>query len=955
MTIDTPAATSFLAPTAETLIELVAIALESQRGGGQGFVITQSGELAFRSEGKELLIARSEELLEAANVPHEHVAQLLNADPALLLTLADAAEIVSFAELGVEFQAGFIAAHGQPVGQYEGLAGLSDETLRDGLFSNQLNNDGTLIEALGGVNGASIYFSVSLELKTFANLFGRVNAGVGVDLYHLPPLPDEDYIRGMDPTIFPVIEEGGGISAEEPTTVPDVFTVSEDTPLAGDLAANDSVPNPGAIFALSGPPPANGTFVLNPNGTFTFDPDPDFSGEVTFTYTLTDPASGTVRTSVVVIDVIAVADAPIVTAANTVTDEDIPVPLAGLTVALDDTDGSETIAVTISGVPTGATLSVGTEIAPGVWSISPADLATVELTPPADFHGVIDLVIEATATEGSNGNTSTTSVPFTVTVEAEADLPNLTPGTSATSEDQPAPVGQSIAVGVTDTDGSEAITDVSVTNAPAGAVVDWTVTGAAVVTAVPGGFSITGPESDIIATLATLTVLPPQNSDDDFILDIATTATDADGSTSTNTGQHPVTVEAVADVPSAIVAPATGNEDMPIPLVGLGGTLADTDGSEVQTFSISNIPAGATLSAGTVQPDGSVLLTSAELAGLTITPPLHFSGTFPLTLTSIATETSNGSSEQISDTFNVTVTAVADAPVVTGGSSSVDEDVTTVFGADISYALVDMDGSEVVSQVAVTGITAGADITFTAAGGATVTAVAGGYTITGPEADIRATLDTFAYDPADDDDTNVQLTVEVTTTDDGGSTASATDTHDLIVAAVADAPSGSGVGAGNEDTAIAVPVTTQLNDTDGSETITQAVVTAPTGVVLGGFGPSGATVVQAGQDWTITGTPAQIDAALAAMTATPPNNSDADFNLLVTLTATETSPVGGEVTTATADTTFAVPVTVTAVADAPNVVVPVAPIPTEEDTAVAVGAALGGSLNDTDGSETISY
>ncbi|EFL89250.1 hypothetical protein, partial [Ahrensia sp. R2A130] len=776
-----------------------------------------------------------------------------------------------------------------------------------------------------------------------------------------------------------------------------------------------------------------------------------------------------------------VADTPILTGGTINGDEDTPVPLTVLAGTTPDMDGSETIAFQISGVPAGTSLSVGTDLGGGVWALTPAELDIVAFNPATNFSGTVPLVLSATTTD-SNGDTATANTPFDVVIEAQADAPTVVPGSSTINEDTPGLIGDVMTYGLVDTDGSEVISGVVVDGAPAGTVFGFTASGAVVVTLVAGGVSISGTEAEIRATLDTLTLQAPDDTGDDIALNVAVTTTDDDGSTATTNATHNVDVVPVVDTPDVTGGAFTTDEDTTVLLTGVAALLTDTDGSESIVHTISGVPTGASFTTGTDLGGGNWSFTPAELAaGITFTPPVDEAAvTYNLTISATSTEAEGGSatasapititidpvadpatlntgtttatedngviafgaditvagndtdnSESMSlelsglpptgtvswntglpgtvtlgapgtytiagtpqevaailatfgvepathDAFDfnvgiavtttdgtdtttvngthaVTITAVADAPVVTGGSSSVDEDVTTVFGADISYALVDTDGSEVVSQVAVTGIPAGADITFTPAGGATVTAVAGGYTITGPEADIRATLDTFAYDPADDDDTNVQLTVEVTTTDDGGSTASTTDTHDLIVAAVADAPSGSGSGTGNEDTAIAVPVTTQLNDTDGSETITQAVVTAPTGVVLGGFGPSGATVVQAGQDWTITGTPAQIDAALAAMTATPPNNSDADFNLSVTLTATETSPVGGEITTATADTTFTVPVTVTAVADAPNVVVPGAPIPTEEDTAVAVGAALGGSLNDTDGSETISY
>ena len=554
---------------------------------------------------------------------------------------------------------------------------------------------------------------------------------------------------------------------------------------------------------------------------------------MTLTSSETSPVGGEVdtltadTTFTVPVTVNAVADTPSVTvgAGSFATEEDTAVSLSGLGGTLADTDGSETLTYRIEGLPAGAVLSAGTVQPDGSVLLTPAELATLTFTPPTNFHGTIPLTLVSIATEGANADTAENSAPFSIVVDAQADTPSVVGGSSATDEDTAVTFGPQINYAPTDTDGSEAVSEVAITGVPTGANVTYTATGGAIITVIATGFAITGSEAAIRDTLNTFAITPPDDSGDDFDLTVAVTVTDADGSMATQTATHPVDVTPIADAPVPIVANAAGDEDTPIPLNGLGGTLADTDGSETLTYRIEGLPAGAALSAGTVQPDGSVLLTPAELAGLTITPPLHFHGTIPLTLVVISTETSNGDAAETSAPFDVDVTPIADAPTLSSASSSVNEDVPGVFGTDIVYGLVDTDGSEVVSQVDVTGVSAGAAITYTTSGTAVVTAIAGGFSITGPEADIRATLDSFAYTSAPDDDSNVTLSVAVTVSDDGVDTATTTGTHELLVAAVADAPSGSGAGSGNEDTAIAVPVTTALSDTDGSETITQAVVT----------------------------------------------------------------------------------------------------------------------------------
>ncbi|WP_289078436.1 hypothetical protein, partial [uncultured Thalassospira sp.] len=83
------------------------------------------------------------------------------------------------------------------------------------------------------------------------------------------------------------------------------------------------------------------------------------------------------------------------------------------------------------------------------------------------------------------------------------------------------------------------------------------------------------------------------------------------------------------------------------------------------SVTISDIPAGSTLSAGTVNPDGTVTLTAAELAGLTITPPADYYGSFDLTVT--ATSVDGSDSASVSETLTVQVENVADGPELTLG------------------------------------------------------------------------------------------------------------------------------------------------------------------------------------------------------------------------------------------------------------------------------------------------
>ena len=83
---------------------------------------------------------------------------------------------------------------------------------------------------------------------------------------------------------------------------------------------------------------------------------------------------------------------------------------------LVDTDGSESLSYTITGVPTGATFSAGTSLGGGVWSFTPAQVAGLHIYPADGYTGIMNLTLNVTSTEASNGATAVTSQAFTVEV-----------------------------------------------------------------------------------------------------------------------------------------------------------------------------------------------------------------------------------------------------------------------------------------------------------------------------------------------------------------------------------------------------------------------------------------------------------------------------------------------------------------------------------------------------------
>jgi Ca2+-binding RTX toxin-like protein len=154
------------------------------------------------------------------------------------------------------------------------------------------------------------------------------------------------------------------------------------------------------------------------------------------------------------------------------------------------------------------------------------------------------------------------------------------------------------------------------------------------------------------------------NGTDTFIVRI----TDPSGASVTQTVR--IGVDAVADAPAltttdatiVLAKPVVGTESGDV-IVGnvtpatavvplnLAAALRDADGSEIIAISIAGLPEAATLSAGVRQPDGSWLLTAANLDGLNLSAPTGSDLT--LTVTATAME-ANGSSASTSSNLLVT-------------------------------------------------------------------------------------------------------------------------------------------------------------------------------------------------------------------------------------------------------------------------------------------------------------
>ncbi|MEQ9432582.1 Ig-like domain-containing protein, partial [Thalassospira sp.] len=571
-----------------------------------------------------------------------------------------------------------------------------------------------------------------------------------------------------------------------------------------------------------------------------------------------------------------VADAPKLSAGNVTGSEDGAIAL-DLSASLNDLDGgSETLTITISGVPDGATLSAGTNNGDGTWSLSPGQLGGLTITPPDNFSGSFDLSVTATSRE-SNGSTNSTSSSFTVEVEGVADGATLDVLDASGREDT------AIALNI-DTELLDDSESLSIT-----------------IKGVPDGATLSAGTDNGDGTwtldpdqLEGLTITPADDFSGEIDLTVLVSTTDG-SDTAVVMEEIKVDVEGVADAPTLDVADASGNEASAIALDIDAGL---TDSSEVLTVTISGVPDGATLSAGTDNGDGTWTLGSDDLEGLTITPADDFSGSFDLGVTA---QSADG--EDIATTtgsITVDVAGVADAPTLETSNASGNED--SAIALDIDAGLTD--SSEVLT-VTISGVPDGATLSAGTDNGD------GTWTLGSDD------LEGLTITPADDFSGSFDLGVTAQSAD-GEDVATTTGSITVDVAGVADAPTLDVADAsGSEDSAIALDIDAGL--TDSSEILTITISSVPDGATLSAGTDNGDGTWTLGSD------------DLEGLTITPADDFSGSFDLGVTAQSADGEDI--------ASVSDSITVDVAGVADAPTL--ETSDASGNEDSAIALDIDAG--------------
>ncbi|EKQ69168.1 pre-peptidase C family protein [Leptolyngbyaceae cyanobacterium JSC-12] len=433
--------------------------------------------------------------------------------------------------------------------------------------------------------------------------------------------------NGVDSFVYQAIDSLGGISNpatvtfnitavnDAPIAVNDTLSLSPGTTLsvtAPGILANDTDIDSPSLTAILVSTTAFGNLTLNPNGSFTYQPNPGFVGTDSFTYRANDGSLNSANTATVSLVVTTAANiAPIANTDTFTTQEDTPLTVGNVLANDTDPDNNLPLTASIVAAPTNA-LS---------FTLRPD--GSFSYLPALNFNGIDTFTYIATDSIG--GNSSIATVTFNVTPVNDAPVAvndNYTVA-STTSLNIAAP---GVLANDTDVD-SPSLTATLVSTTSNGAL-----------SLSPNGSFIYQPNAGFSGV-------------DSF------TYLAGDGSlNSANTATVNITVSTVVNsAPVANPDIFSGIEDTPLTVGNVLANDTDPDNNIPLTASIVAAPANAL--SFTLRPDGS----------FSYLPALNFNGID--TFTYVAVDALGARSQTATVTFSVT--PVNDAPIANNNTFNV--------------------------------------------------------------------------------------------------------------------------------------------------------------------------------------------------------------------------------------------------------------------------------------------
>ncbi len=492
-----------------------------------------------------------------------------------------------------------------------------------------------------------------------------------------------------------------------------------------------------------------------------------------------------------------------------------------------------------------------------------------------------------------------------------------------------------VSLTVDENDGATIIPGLSVTDDNEGDTLTWTVlsgpskgsvtlTGTATATSIggdlPGTYTYT-PDADISGS-DSFTVQVSDGIDTDTLTVNVTIVPDNTAPVITLPASPGVTEDAasVAIADTIEIADAEDN-DQTVTLTVTGGTVS-LDGTDLD-FTVGDGNDDATMTFS-----GTEAEVNAALDSLTFTPTANLNGIGAASINIVTTDSEGANDDE---TITIDIDAANDAPTVTGLSDDLSFAEDTEGNVDLTGVTVaDIDGDTVTVTLTVSGgsFTTLADGQDVGAGVEEVTLAPSVITLEGTPDDINTYLSTagnIRYTGAGNENGDNAATLTVSVSDN---VTSASDTANIDISAVNDAPSASGMPtevSGNEDTAISLDLDgVALTDVDDTElTLT---LTASSGTITAG-GDRGITIEDNGTaEVTISGTVSALNTYLATDSVTFTGDEDENGDDYATVTI-EADDGDGQVELGT------ITVDVDAVNDAPTIYGVPEGITVAEDTA----------------------
>ena len=198
-----------------------------------------------------------------------------------------------------------------------------------------------------------------------------------------------------------------------PTATNDTAIMNQDTSVTIDVLANDSDLDGNLLSVTSATGQSHGSASINMNNTITYTPAPRFSGQDSFAYTISDGRGGS-ATATTSVQVNFVNSLPTASSQNTITNEDVPLPIT-LDAADEDAD---ILSFLIETSPTHGTLS------------GPID--SLVYTPFANYAGQDSFTFKA-----NDGAADSNLASISITVAPVNDSPVANNDSIATNQDVP--------------------------------------------------------------------------------------------------------------------------------------------------------------------------------------------------------------------------------------------------------------------------------------------------------------------------------------------------------------------------------------------------------------------------------------------------------------------------------------------------------------------------------------